>query len=122
MVETTKGLIAKLVAWFPKQKIMDGIMAIVCPQYYLQTNGETTFPRHLKMFKFFYYNLCLCGQAKREKLMPMVLAILSSWDLHAQQGLFKLNMIFNVSQTMVEVRTLDSNMVNPIVVNPITYM
>jgi hypothetical protein len=54
--------------------------------------------------------------------MPMVLAILSSWDLHAQQGLFKLNMIFNVSQTMVEVRTLDSNMVNPIVVNPITYM
>jgi len=53
---------------------------------------------------------------------PMVFAILSGWDLYAQQGLFKLNMIFNISQTMVEVMTLASNMVNPIIVNPITCM
>jgi len=52
----------------------------------------------------------------------MVFAILSGWDLYAQQGLFKLNMIFNISQTMVEVMTLASNMVNPIIVNPITCM
>ncbi len=26
-------------------------MGIVCPQYYLQPNGETTFPQHLEMFK-----------------------------------------------------------------------
>ncbi len=26
-------------------------MGIVCPRYYLQANGETTFPRHLEMFK-----------------------------------------------------------------------
>lgn len=71
-------------------------MGIVCPQYYLQENGETTFPQHLEIVWKHYYNPCPCGQAKREKSTPIVFAILSGWDLHAQQGLFKLNMIFNI--------------------------
>jgi hypothetical protein len=48
----------------------------------------------------------------------MVFAILSGWDLHAQQGLFKLNMIFNVSQTMVEVVTLASTKKFPLDIFP----
>lgn len=102
----------------PDSMIMDGIMGIVCPQYYLQANGETTFPQHLEMFKNIYYNPCPCGQAKREKSTPMVFAMLSGWDLHAQQGLFKLNMIFNVSQTMVEVVTLASTKKFPLDIFP----
>jgi hypothetical protein len=43
----------------------------------------------------------------------MVLAIISSWDLDVQQGLFKLTMKSNTAQAMVEVMALASDKINP---------
>jgi hypothetical protein len=48
----------------------------------------------------------------------MVLAIFSSWDLDAQQSLFKLTMKSNVAQAMAEIMAFASNKVNPTIINP----
>jgi hypothetical protein len=100
---------------------MDGIMEIVCPQYYLQANGETAFPQHLEMFKNI---ITTCVHVDNPRGRNLHLSFLPSFRLGfaCSTRLFKLNMIFNVSQTMVEVMTLASNMVNLIIVNPITCM
>jgi hypothetical protein len=50
----------------------------------------------------------------------MVPAIISEWDLDAQQGLFKLKMKFNAVQVKAEVPALVTNKVNPQIVNPFT--
>jgi hypothetical protein len=63
-----------------------------------------------------------CGQPKDDKSAPMVPTILSSWDLDAQQGLFKLTMKSNATQAMVEVVALTSNKVNLTIINPLTCM
>ncbi len=47
----------------------------------------------------------------------MVLVVISSWDLDAQQGLFKLTMKSNASQTIVEVVAFAIDKVNPQIVN-----
>ncbi len=49
----------------------------------------------------------------------MVPAILSSWDLDAQQGLFKLTMESNATQAMVEIVALAFDKVNPPIINPL---
>ncbi len=48
--------------------------------------------------------------------------ILSGWDLDAQQGLFKLTMKSNGTQTMVEIVALAFDKVNPTIINPLTHM
>jgi len=63
-----------------------------------------------------------CGQPKDGKSASMVPAIFSSWDLDAQQGLFKVTTKFNAAQAMAEVMALASNMVNPIIINTLTCM
>ncbi len=52
----------------------------------------------------------------------MVLAILSSWDLNAQQNMFKLTMKSNDAQAMAEILALTFNKVNPTIINPLTCM
>jgi hypothetical protein len=52
----------------------------------------------------------------------MVLAILSSWDLNAQQSMFKLTMKSNDAQAMAEIVALTFNKVNPTIINPFTCM
>jgi hypothetical protein len=54
------------------------------------------------------------------KFALVVLAILSSWDLDAQQRLFKLTMKSNAFQAMAKVVALVANKVNPQIVNPLT--
>ncbi len=51
------------------------------------------------------------------KFSLVVLDVLSSWDLDAQQGLFKLTMKSNASQAIVEVVALATDKVNPQIVN-----
>jgi hypothetical protein len=50
----------------------------------------------------------------------MVPAIISEWELDAQQGLFKLKMKFNAVQAKAEVPALVTNKVNAQIVNPFT--
>ncbi len=52
----------------------------------------------------------------------MVPTILLSWDLDAQQVLFKLTMKSNIVQAMVEVVALAFDKVNPTNINPLTCM
>jgi hypothetical protein len=52
----------------------------------------------------------------------VVLAVLSGWDLDAQQRLFKLTMKSNASQAMAKVMALVANKVNPQIVNPLTHL
>jgi hypothetical protein len=52
----------------------------------------------------------------------MVPAILSGWDLDAQQGLFKLTIKSNTIQAMAEIVAFASNKVNPTIINPLTCM
>ncbi len=51
------------------------------------------------------------GQPKDGKFAHVVHVILSSWDLDAQQGLFKLTMKSNATQAMAEIVALASNKV-----------
>jgi hypothetical protein len=44
------------------------------------------------MPKGFFHVPHPCGQSKDDKYPPMVLAILSRWELDVQHGLFKLMM------------------------------
>jgi hypothetical protein len=48
----------------------------------------------------------------------MVLVILSTWDLDAQQGFFKLPMKSSVAQAMAKT----TNKAHPMVVNPLTHL
>jgi hypothetical protein len=59
-------------------------------------------------------------QYQGEKFAFIVLAILSGWDLDAQQGLFKLTMKSNFVQAMCKVATLAFDKTNPIIVNSLT--
>jgi hypothetical protein len=72
-----------------------------------------TIPTHLEVLKEFYDNPCACGVAIGGKSQSMVHAIISEWDLDAQQGLFKPTMKFNAIQPMIEVSTLVIDKVNP---------
>jgi hypothetical protein len=74
------------------------------------------------MLKKIYGSSHPCGQPKDDKYAPMVLTILSGWDLDVQQGLFKLTMKSNIVQTMVEVVALAFDKVNPTIINPLTRM
>jgi hypothetical protein len=79
-----------------------------------------TFPQHLEVLKDFYGNECTYEIQTNDKSTSMVLALLSSWDLNAQQGFFKLTMKSNTFQVMAEVVALAINKVNPQNVNPFT--
>jgi len=74
------------------------------------------------VLKKFYCSPRPCGHPKDGKFAPMVLAILSSWDLNAQQNMFKLTMKSNDAQAMAEILALTFNKVNPTIINPLTCM
>ncbi len=92
------------------------------PQYWLQVDNEATFLWHLEILKNFYWNPCPCGEMKEWKSTHMVFAIVFSWNLDAQQGLFKLIMKSNAFQSVVEVMVFAFNKANPIVINHLTHM
>jgi hypothetical protein len=52
----------------------------------------------------------------------MVLVILSTWDLDAQQGFFKLPMKYSVAQAMAKMMASTTNKAHPTVVNPLTHL
>ncbi len=58
-----------------------------------------------------------CGQFKGGKFVPIVVAIISTWDFDVEQGLFKLTMKSNSTQAMVEVVAFVVDKINPIIVN-----
>jgi hypothetical protein len=62
-----------------------------------------TFPWHLEVLIDFYGNESTYGVQTNAKFALVFHAILSSWDLGAQQGFFKLTMKSNASQAIVEV-------------------
>jgi hypothetical protein len=78
-----------------------------------------TFPWHLEVLMDFYHSERTYRVQTNCKFASMVLVLLS-WDLDAQQRLFKLTRKSNASQAMVEVVVLVANKVNPQVVNPLT--
>jgi len=121
MAKVVEDLIVGLDAQFPRQAVVD-VMGIVYPQYWLETNTNVTFPRHLEVLNFFYCNPHPCGQPKDDKFVPMVVIIISSWDLNVQQSLLKFTMKSNNIQTMVEVLTFAFDKVNPTIINPFTHM
>lgn len=63
-----------------------------------------------------------CGQFEGGKYAPIVVAIVLTWDLNVQQGLFKLTMKLNSTQAMAEMVALVVDKVNPIIVNPLIYL
>jgi hypothetical protein len=95
-------------------------MGIVYPQYWLQVDADMTFPWHLEVLMNFYGSECTYGIQTNCKFASVVLAIISCWDLDAQQGLFKLTMKLDVSQMMTEVVAWVVNKVNPQIVNLLT--
>jgi hypothetical protein len=64
------------------------LVASKCKQY---------FSSDLEVLKGFYCTPCSCGITIDGKLAPMMLVILSTWDLDAQQGFFKLPMKSSVA-------------------------
>ncbi len=97
-------------------------MGIVDPQYWLQANTNVTFFQQLGVLKKFYCNPHPCGQPKDGKFAAMVHAILSGWDLDAQEGSVKLTMKSNAAEGMVEIVALAFDKVNPTIINPFTHM
>jgi hypothetical protein len=81
-----------------------------------------TFPWHLEVPMDFYGSEHTYRVQTNGKFASVVLVVLSSWDLDAQQRFFKLTMTSNTSQAMVEVVALVANKVNPQIVNPLTYL
>jgi len=98
------------------------VMRIVHPLYWIQANVDVTFPQHLEVLRNFYSSPHPCGQPKDGKSTPMVPTIFSSWDLDAQQGLFKVTMKFNATQAMAKIVAIAFNKVNPTIINPLTCM
>jgi hypothetical protein len=74
------------------------------------------------MLKEFYDNPCPCGAARNNKSTLMVVIILSSWDLDAQQKLFKFTMKSNVFQAMAKMVALAVDKVQPQIVNPLSHL
>jgi hypothetical protein len=82
---------------------MDGL-GIVYPQYWLQADYETSFPKHLVVIKIVFFSnktLLLDGV---ETFVPKVL---NASDLDSQHGMFKLTMKLNVAACMAP--PFDSN-------------
>ncbi len=67
----------------------------------------------------FYCSECTYKVQTNCKFASMVLVVLSSWDLDAEQRLFKLTMKSNDSQAMAKVVALVANKVNSQIVNPL---
>jgi len=96
-------------------------MGVFYFQYWLQTYAYSTFPQHLEVLKTFYHTPRPCGVTINDKSALMVLVILSTWDLDAQQGLFELTMkLINVTQAMVEMVALTIDKAYTMVVNALT--
>ncbi len=58
----------------------------------------------------------------RGKSVLVVVAILSSWGLDVQQGFFMMTMKLKSTQAMVEVVAFTTNIVNPVIINPLTHL
>lgn len=121
MIEVVESLILELDAWFLEQLVFDAL-GIVYLQYWLQANAEVTFPRHLEVLIGFYCNPWPCGQSKGGEFVPIVVAIISTWDLDVQHGFLKMTMKLNSTQTMVEMVPLIVDKVNPIIVNSLIHL
>ncbi len=77
---------------------------------------DIIFPWHLELLKEFYGSPHPCGVTTNPSLsngksIPMVPIVFSSWDLDAQQGLFKFTMKSNAIQAMVKVVEVVTNKV-----------
>ncbi len=58
----------------------------------------------------------------RGKSVLVVVAILSSWGLDVQQGFFMMTMKLKSTQAMVEVVAFTTNIVNLVIINPLTHL
>jgi hypothetical protein len=74
------------------------------------------------VLKFFYNNPCPCGVATNNKSTIMVSIVLSSWDLDAQQRLFKFTMKSNIFQIMAKMVALAIDTVQPQIFDPLTHV
>ncbi len=64
---------------------------------------DIIFPWNLELLKEFDGSPQPCGVTTNGKSIPMVFFVISSWDLDAQQGLFKFTMKSNATKAMEKV-------------------
>jgi len=72
---------------------------------------DIIFPWHLELLKEFDGSPRPCGVATNGKSILVVFFVISSWDLDAQQGLFKFTMKSNATKTMEKVVALATDKV-----------
>jgi len=70
---------------------------VVNPQYWLQSEAEECFPKHLAVLMDYYYEPKLVELDKVKHLVP---PILDMYKLETKQGLFKLAMLNNAKKHM----------------------
>ncbi len=83
-----KTLIQELETRLPTHGLMDALR-IVYPQYWLQVDYETSFPKHLVVIKIVF---CSSKTLLLDGVETFVLKVLNANDLDSQQGMYKLTM------------------------------
>jgi len=91
-----RQLLRELQSRFPSHGVMDAL-GVVYPQYWLQSEAEECFPKHLAALMEYY---CEPKLIEVEKMKTLVPPILDRYKLQTEQGLFKLAMSTNSKKHM----------------------
>ncbi len=96
LVGVAETLIQELETRFPTHGVMDAF-GIVYPQYWLQVDCETSFPKHLAVIKILF---ALAKHNLLDRVETFVHEVYNASDLDSQQGMFKLTMKSNATACM----------------------